>query len=200
MDIIFATNNAHKVKEIESLLGDEHTIVDLERLGFTDEIPEEELTLEGNALQKARLIRNLFQRPCFSDDTGLEVTALNGAPGVHSARYAGEHKNSEDNIVKLLAELSDKDNREARFRCVIAYIDHWGREHLFEGIVNGRILLEKQGEKGFGYDSVFVPEGFNISFAQMSHDEKNQISHRSRAIRKFAAYLTNDSVTPDDAR
>jgi XTP/dITP diphosphohydrolase len=193
MDIIFATNNAHKVKEIQSLLGDRHTIVNLEQLGFKDEIPEEELTLEGNALQKARFIHKLYNRPCFSDDTGLEVTALNGAPGVYSARYAGEHKSSEDNIVKLLNELSDKDNRDARFRCVIAYIDHLGKEHLFEGIVNGRILFEKQGDEGFGYDPIFAPEGFNISFAQMSQYEKNLISHRSRAVSKFAGYLINNS-------
>jgi XTP/dITP diphosphohydrolase len=189
MDIIFATNNAHKIEEIQSLLGDRHTIVSLEQLGFEGEIPEEEATLEGNALQKARFIYRMFNRPCFSDDTGLEVAALNGAPGVYSARYAGENKNSEDNIVKLLKELSDKDNRDARFRCVIAYIDRSGTEHLFEGIVNGKILFEKQGEKGFGYDPVFAPEGFHISFAQMSQCEKNLISHRGRAVSKFAGYL-----------
>jgi XTP/dITP diphosphohydrolase len=136
----------------------------------------------------------MFNLPCFADDTGLEVKALNGAPGVYSARYAGESKNSEDNIVKLLNELSDKDNRDARFRCVIAYIDGLGAEHLFEGIVNGQILFEKQGAEGFGYDPVFCPEGFHISFAQMSQVEKNLISHRGRAVSKFVNFLSQYST------
>ncbi|MDR1169333.1 MAG: RdgB/HAM1 family non-canonical purine NTP pyrophosphatase [Prevotellaceae bacterium] len=188
-NIIFATQNRHKISEVQSILGERHTIVSPEQLGFVGEIPEEELTLEGNALQKARFIHSMFNLPCFADDTGLEVKALNGAPGVYSARYAGEGKNSEDNIAKLLGELLDKDNREARFRCVIAYIDGSVTEHLFEGIVNGKILFEKQGDEGFGYDSVFSPEGFEISFAQMSLIEKNLISHRGRAVSKFVDYL-----------
>jgi XTP/dITP diphosphohydrolase len=190
MDIIFATKNKHKISEVQTILGDKYTIVSPEQLGFEGEIPEEEPTLEGNALQKARFVHKMFNLPCFADDTGLEVKALNGAPGVYSARYAGENKNSEDNIIKLLKELSDKDNRDARFRCVIAYIDNSGTEHLFEGIVNGQILFEKQGKEGFGYDSVFSPEGFCISFAQMSQIEKNLISHRGRAVSKFINYLT----------
>jgi XTP/dITP diphosphohydrolase len=189
MDIIFATKNVHKISEVQSMLDGKYTIVSPEQLGFDGEIPENETTLEGNAFQKARFIYNMFNLPCFSDDTGLEVKALNGAPGVYSARYAGEDKNSEDNIIKLLNELSDKDNREARFRCVIAYIDYLGKEHLFEGVVNGNILFEKQGEEGFGYDPVFSPKGFHISFAQMSQIEKNMISHRGRAVRKFVEYL-----------
>ncbi|MDR1339709.1 MAG: RdgB/HAM1 family non-canonical purine NTP pyrophosphatase [Prevotellaceae bacterium] len=190
MDIVFATKNAHKISEVQSILAKGYTVVCPEQLGFNGEIPEEEVTLEGNALQKARFIYKMFNLPCFSDDTGLEVESLNGAPGVYSARYAGEGKSSEDNIVKLLREMSDKGNRNARFRCVIAYIDSSGAEHLFEGIVNGRILFEKQGDEGFGYDPVFSPEGFNISFAQMSPIEKNLISHRGRAVNKFADYLT----------
>jgi len=189
MDIVFATNNVHKIEEVQSLLGERYTIVNPKQLGFDGDIPEDEPTLEGNALQKARFIHKMFNLPCFADDTGLEVKALNGAPGVYSARYAGEDKISENNISKLLNELEDKDNREARFRCVIAYIDKMGAEHLFEGIVNGEILFEKQGGEGFGYDAVFCPEGFSISFAQMSLTEKNMISHRSRAVNKFVEEL-----------
>jgi XTP/dITP diphosphohydrolase len=194
MDIIFATQNMHKISEVQSILGDRYTIVSPGQLGFSGEIPENELTLEGNALQKARFIHRMFNLPCFADDTGLEVKALNGAPGVFSARYAGESKNSEDNIIKLLTELSDKDNRDARFRCVIAYIDSHGTEHLFEGIVNGQILLEKQGVEGFGYDPVFCPEGFCVSFAQMSQIEKNLISHRGRAVDQFVSFISQCST------
>jgi XTP/dITP diphosphohydrolase len=194
MDIIFATQNAHKISEVQSILGNGYTIVSPGQLGFNGEIPENETTLEGNAFQKARFIHNMFKLPCFADDTGLEVKALNGAPGVYSARYAGEGKNSEDNIAKLLEELSDKDNREARFRCVIAYIDRLGTEHLFEGVVNGQILFEKHGEKGFGYDPVFCPEGFCISFAEMSQIEKNLISHRGRAVNKFVTFISQYSA------
>jgi XTP/dITP diphosphohydrolase len=192
-EIIFATQNAHKISEVQSILGDGYQIVSPGQLGFNDEIPENELTLEGNALQKARFIHKMFNMPCFADDTGLEVKALNGAPGVYSARYAGESKDSKYNIAKLLCELSNKDNREARFRCVIAYIDCHGAEHLFEGIVNGQILFDEQGEGGFGYDPVFCPEGFGISFAQMSQIEKNLISHRGRAIAKFVDFISQYS-------
>jgi XTP/dITP diphosphohydrolase len=189
MNIIFATNNKHKIEEVQSLLNDKYSITSPAQLGFDGDIPENEPTLEGNAMQKARFIYKMFNKPCFAVDTGLEVKVLNGAPGVYSARYAGESKNSEDNIAKLLNELNDKGNREAQFRCVIAYIDNSGAEHLFEGIVTGEILFEKQGEEGFGYDSVFCPEGFSISFAQMSLVEKNMISHRGRAVSKFVDYL-----------
>jgi XTP/dITP diphosphohydrolase len=189
MNIVFATNNRHKIDEVQSLLGEKYTVVCPKQLGFEGDIPENATTLEGNAIQKARFIHKLFNLPCFSDDTGLEVEALNGAPGVYSARYAGEGKNSEDNIAKLLSELSDSENRNARFRCVIAYIDSMGAEHLFEGIVNGKILSEKHGDDGFGYDPVFSPEGFDLSFAMMSQTEKNRISHRGRAVDKLAAYL-----------
>jgi XTP/dITP diphosphohydrolase len=194
MEIIFATQNAHKISEVQSILGDRYTIISPGQLGFEGDIPEEAPTLEGNAFQKARFIHKMFNLPCFADDTGLEVKALDGAPGVYSARYAGEGKNSEDNIAKLLNELSDKDSREARFRCVIAYIDHRGAEHLFEGIVNGQILFEKQGAEGFGYDPVFCPDGFLISFAQMSQIEKNLISHRGRAVSKFVTFLSQYSA------
>jgi XTP/dITP diphosphohydrolase len=194
MEIIFATQNAHKISEVQSILGDRYTVISPGQFGFEGEIPEDASTLEGNAFQKARFIHKMFNLPCFADDTGLEVKALGGAPGVYSARYAGEDKNSEDNIAKLLNELSDKDSREARFRCVIAYIDHRGEEHLFEGTVNGQILFEKQGAEGFGYDSVFCPEGFLISFAQMSQIEKNLISHRGRAVNKFVTFLAQYSA------
>jgi XTP/dITP diphosphohydrolase len=189
IDIVFATKNKHKINEVQSILGNGYTVICPEQFGFKGEIPEEEATLEGNAFQKARFIHKMFNLPCFSDDTGLEVKALNGAPGVYSARYAGEDKNSEDNIAKLLKELSGKENRDARFRCAIAYIDISGTEHLFEGVVNGKILFEKHGNEGFGYDPVFSPEGFNVSFAQMSPIEKNLISHRGRAVSKFVDYL-----------
>jgi XTP/dITP diphosphohydrolase len=191
--IIFATNNKHKISEIQSLSGDRYTIVNPAQLGFKGDIPEDCDTLEGNALQKARFIHRMFALPCFSDDTGLEVKSLNGAPGVRSARYAGDARNSEDNIAKLLDELSGKENRDARFRCVIAYIDRSGVEHLFEGTVNGVILFEKQGDDGFGYDPVFAPEGSEISFAQMSLSEKNLISHRGQAVRKFVDFLINET-------
>lgn len=192
MNIIFATNNLHKIEEVQNLLGESYTIVSPKQLGFEGDIPEDAETLEGNALQKARFIYQKFNTPCFADDTGLEVEALNGAPGVYSARYAGESKSAEDNMVKLLNELNGKNNRKARFRTVVAYIDERGNEHLFEGVVNGDILTAKQGEKGFGYDPVFQPEGFNVSFAQMNLDDKNRISHRSRAVTKFINFLKGE--------
>ncbi|MDR0559562.1 MAG: RdgB/HAM1 family non-canonical purine NTP pyrophosphatase [Prevotellaceae bacterium] len=188
--IVFATNNRHKIEEVQLLLKDCYKIISPEELGFRGDIPETSSTLEGNALQKARFVYyQLFHLPCFADDTGLEVEALGGAPGVYSARYAGDDKNSDSNIVKLLDELSDKDNRKARFRCVIAYIDGNGAEYLYEGIVNGTILREKCGEKGFGYDPVFCPDGYDITFAQMTLADKNLISHRGLAIRKFTEAL-----------
>jgi XTP/dITP diphosphohydrolase len=159
-------------------------------VGFTDDIPETEPTLEGNALLKVRHIHKRYDLPCFADDTGLEVEALNGAPGVYSARYAGvegpQEVRAKANIDKLLHELSGKTNRNARFRTVIAYIDGESREHLFEGTVSGQIISESVGSKGFGYDPVFIPDGYSVTFAQMPLDEKNSISHRAMAFRKFA--------------
>ena len=189
MKILFATNNAHKTEEVRAILGDTLTLMNLSDFGFNGDIPETSATLEGNALQKARFIRERFNVPCFADDTGLEVEALDGAPGVHSARYAGEGKHPEDNMRKLLRELDGKDNRNARFRCVIAYIDDTGEEYLFEGTVNGVILTERRGDKGFGYDPVFRPDGFDLTFAEMSEEDKNNISHRGKAVRHFAEHF-----------
>ena len=188
--IVFATANRHKLDEVRALLPDNIHIQGLTDIGFTGDIPETEVTLEGNALLKARYICELFHIPCFADDTGLEVEALNGAPGVYSARYAGAEGSQEvrakANIDKLLCELTGKINRKARFRTVIAYIDTNGNSHIFEGVVDGSIIETPAGVEGFGYDPVFMPDGYDVTFAQMSLSEKNLISHRARAFQKFA--------------
>ncbi len=191
MELIIATNNAHKVEEIKSALPEKFEVLSLEEAKITEDIPEEQDTLEGNALQKARYIYEKYGKNCFADDTGLEVAALGGAPGVYSARYAGAACNAEDNITKLLSELSDTEDRTARFRTVIALILD-GKEWLFEGIVEGEILRERQGNGGFGYDSVFQPKGYTSSFATMLLSEKNSISHRGRAVRKLVGFLSKD--------
>jgi XTP/dITP diphosphohydrolase len=188
MKLVFATNNPHKIKEIQPLLGDQITLLSLKDLGHSGDLPEERDTLEGNANQKAKYVYDHYGLNCFADDTGLEVEALNGLPGVYSARYAGGHKNSQDNIEKLLRELNGKNNRKARFRTVISLIID-GSEKRFDGVVNGNIIDHKRGDEGFGYDPVFQPEGYEITFAEMPLDEKNTISHRSRAINKLANYL-----------
>jgi XTP/dITP diphosphohydrolase len=203
--IVFATNNPHKLKEIQSLLGDHFRLQSLNEIGFSGDIPEEKTTLEENALDKARFIFEKYACPCFADDTGLEVEALKGEPGVYSARYAGslkeygtEEKRSAANISKLLARLSGNQNRNARFRTVIAYID--GKdEHLFEGIVNGSIIDVRRGAEGFGYDPVFVPEGYKDTFAEMPLAEKNKISHRARAFSKFVEYMKELDVAVSGA-
>ncbi len=191
--LVFATANRHKLEEVQAMLPAHIQIKNLFDIGFTGEIPETEATLEGNALQKARYIHQRYQVPCFADDTGLEVEALGGDPGVYSARYAGEKGSQEErakaNMAKLLQELAGQNNREARFRTVIAYIDANHQEYLFEGMVNGSIIEQPTGDEGFGYDPIFLPDGYSITFAQMSLDEKNRISHRSRAFQKFAAAL-----------
>jgi len=188
--MIFATANQHKLEEVRAMLPDDLQIKGLSDIGFTDDIPETEPTLEGNAMLKARHIHERYGMPCFADDTGLEVEALNGAPGVYSARYSGVTGSTEErakaNIAKLLHELSGKTNRKARFRTVIAYIDAESNPHFFEGTVNGRIIEEAIGREGFGYDPIFMPDGYDITFAQMPLDEKNKLSHRARAFRKFA--------------
>jgi XTP/dITP diphosphohydrolase len=189
MKILFATNNAHKTEEVRAILDKTITLMNLSDFDFAGEIPETSPTLEGNALQKARFIHHRFGVPCFADDTGLEVEALDNAPGALSARYAGEGKNPDDNMRKLLRELEGKNNRNARFRCVIAYIDSDSREYLFEGVVGGEILRERRGDKGFGYDPLFRPHGFSLSFAEMSEEDKNRISHRGEAVRKLALKL-----------
>lgn len=188
--LVFATNNLHKLQEVRPLLANKFNLLSLADIGFTEEIPEDFDTLELNASQKAWHIYNRFGIDCFADDTGLEVDALNGAPGVYSARYAGEHKSPQDNINKLLLALSGVENRRARFRTVISLVIG-GNETLFEGVVEGVILTEKHGEAGFGYDPIFMPDGYNVSFAQMELDAKNAISHRGRAVSKLVSFLNS---------
>lgn len=188
MKLYFATNNIHKLKEVQEVVGDSFQIESMRSLGINEDIPEDQQTLEGNALQKARFLYDRTGESCFADDTGLEVDALNGAPGVYSARYAGEAKNSLDNMALLLKNMSGKQNRKARFRTVIALILD-GKEYLFEGVVNGTIAEEPRGTAGFGYDPLFVPDGYSTTFAEMDSEAKNAISHRGRAVEKLAAFL-----------
>lgn len=190
MKLVFATNNRHKLQEVSAMLGEKFELLSLSDIGCTVDIPETSDTLSGNALQKARYVKEHFGIDCFADDTGLEVKALDGAPGVHSARYAGDH-DSEANITKLLGELKDKKDRTARFRTVIALLNG-EKEYLFEGIVNGRIAEKREGYEGFGYDPVFVPDGYDCSFAQLGNDVKNTISHRARAIGKLVEFLNSN--------
>lgn len=187
--LVFATNNAHKLEEIRAILGDKVEILSLNDIDCHADIPETADTLQGNAALKAQYIYENYGLDCFADDTGLEVEALNGAPGIYSARYAGgEGHDSEANMKKLLSEMQDKDNRNARFRTVICLIED-GKEHFFEGIVNGSIIRERKGGAGFGYDPVFIPDGYSETFAEMGNDEKNKISHRARAVQKLCEYL-----------
>lgn len=187
-EIVFATANPHKVKEVKEVLPDTINLIGLKEINCLEDIPETSPTIEGNALQKARYVKDNYKVDCFSEDTGLEVEALDGAPGVYTARYAGKNCTSEDNIQLLLKNLEGVDNRKARFKTVIALI--LGEEELlFEGIVNGRIAEKKSGEGGFGYDPVFIPDGFESSFAEMASEIKNEISHRGRAVKKLLAYF-----------
>ena len=186
--LVFATNNLHKLEEVRDILGGSFRIASLKEIECTDDIPETADTLEGNALQKARYVKDKFGYDCFADDTGLEVEALGGAPGVFSARYAGPGHDSEANMRKLLKELEGKTNRQAQFRTVVALLLD-GEEYTFEGIVRGTILTERRGTAGFGYDPVFVPEGYAETFAEMGSEEKNRISHRARAVQKLADFL-----------
>lgn len=189
MEICFATNNKHKLIEIRDLLPD-FKILSLSDIQHVGELPEEQNTLEGNSHQKAEFIYNKYEIPCFSDDTGLEVFALDGAPGVYSARYAGPHHDSEANTKLLLENLKDTKDRNAQFRTVITFI-HDGKVKQFEGVVKGDILEEKRGSKGFGYDPIFQPKGYEVSFAEMTGAEKNAISHRGEAVKKLVEYLKN---------
>ena len=200
MKIVFATNNQHKLQEIRDILGSEFEIVSLKDIGCDVDIPETGNTLEENAMQKAQYVYDHYNLSCFADDTGLEVEALNGEPGVHSARYAeGTDHDSEANMTKLLRNLEGKDNRKARFRTVIALIQKQNvcpcgctsikKVNRFEGIVDGSIATEKHGTAGFGYDPIFVPEGYDKSFAELGESIKNGISHRARAVAKLAEYL-----------
>lgn len=190
MKIVFATNNVHKLREVSQTLGEGFTLVTPRECGVTEDIPENEATLEGNALAKARYIRSRTGLDCFADDTGLEVEALGGEPGVHSARYATDGHDDAANKRLLLERLAGKENRRARFRTAIALIDADG-EHIFEGVVEGRIAREERGADGFGYDPLFVPDGCDRTFAEMPADEKNAVSHRGRAVRRLAEYLQN---------
>lgn len=191
MKIVFATNNKHKLEEIEDILGKDFEIVSLAEIGCHEDIPETGLTLEENARQKSTYIVEHYNHDCFADDTGLEVDALNGEPGVHSARYAeGTDHDSEANMRKLLSKMSNVKERTARFRTVISLIIN-GVEHQFEGRVEGRIATEKHGKEGFGYDPIFIPKGYDKSFAELGEEVKNQISHRARAVKKLAEYLSS---------
>ena len=191
MKIVFATNNEHKLSEIRDILGDKMEVLSLNDIGCHEDIPETGQTLEENALQKAQYVYDHYGYNVFSDDTGLEVDALGGAPGVHTARYAGgEGHDAEANTRKLLYELRDQDNRKARFRTAIALICN-KEVNYFEGIVEGEITREKRGEKGFGYDPVFKPDGYDGTFAELGVEVKNQISHRARAVQKLVKYLSS---------
>ena len=186
--IVFATNNQHKLSEVRNILSDDFEIISLKELGFNDDIPETGVTLAENASQKSHFIFEKFQVDCFSDDTGLEVEALNGVPGVYSARYAGEKATYEDNVNKLLFEMKGLTNRKAAFKTVISLILD-GKEYLFEGKVEGEIVPVKRGGGGFGYDPVFLPAGFDKTFSEMSPEQKNKISHRGKATAKLVDFL-----------
>ena len=188
MELIFGTHNQNKVEEISAILPPIIEVKSLNDLNFTDQIPETSNTLRGNALIKVRTIFNKFQKDCFADDTGLEVEILNGAPGVHSARFAGKNKKDEDNIDKLLKELENHHNTNAQFRTIIALI-YKHEEFIFEGIIKGKIIKEIKGDNGFGYDPIFQPEHHFLTFAQISTKEKNKISHRAIAFRKLIDFL-----------
>ena len=188
--LVFATNNLHKLEEVSAILGNQIELLSLNDINCHIDIPETADTLEGNALLKSRFIYENYGMNCFADDTGLEVEALEGAPGVYSARYAGDGHNSEANMIKLLDNLKEKKNRKAQFRTAISLIID-EKEYLFEGIVNGTIINEKRGESGFGYDPIFVPDTYSQTFAEMGNDIKNQISHRAEAVKKLTAFLSN---------
>jgi XTP/dITP diphosphohydrolase len=187
--IIFATNNENKIYEVKSLVGDIYEVISLKEAGIDIDIPEPHRTLEANAREKSATIHKLTDKDCFSEDTGLEVHTLNGEPGVRSGRYAGEGKSSNENVTKLLAEMEGKPDRKARFRTVISLIID-NTEHQFEGVCEGIITTEPKGKEGFGYDPIFVPDGANTTFAEMSLQEKNTYSHRKKAIAKLLAFLS----------
>ena len=188
MQLVFASNNKNKILELQSMLPETITILSLESIGCFEDIPETADTIEGNAIQKANYVTEKFGYDCFADDTGLEVDSLNGDPGVFSARYAGKQRNADDNMNKLLEALLDKNNRKAQFKTVIA-LNFNGKQHLFTGIAKGEITLEKIGNQGFGYDPIFQPEGFPETFAQLSLEIKNKISHRGKATQQLIHFL-----------
>ncbi len=188
MPLCFATNNAHKLSEVRQILGSHFEALSLKEIGCTEELPENQDTLEGNSAEKALYVYERYKVDCFADDTGLEVNALDGAPGVYSARYAGPQRSAQDNMHLLLQSLSDAPDRTARFRTVVTLM--WqGEKFSFEGVVQGSIARQPSGSQGFGYDPIFVPEGYRKSFAEMSAEEKNTLSHRKRAIEKLVHFL-----------
>ena len=188
MKLVFASNNKNKIQEIQALVPNIIQIVSLEEIGCTEDIPETADTIEGNAILKANYVTEKYGFDCFADDTGLEVDALNGAPGVYSARYAGEQKDANDNMDKLLSELKDESNRKANFKTVIA-LNLNGKQNLFTGIINGKIIEEKIGTNGFGYDPIFVADGYEKTFAELSMEEKSTISHRGIAVKELILFL-----------
>ena len=190
MEIVFATNNQHKLKEVQKLVGKKYKILSLKDIGFEGDIPETHDTLEGNAAEKSHYIYNKYKVNCFADDTGLEIEALNGEPGVYSARYAGESPSFDDNMNKVLDKMQNKTNRKAQFRTLISLIIN-GKEIQFEGICSGTIMTEKYGKDGFGYDPIFMPDGFQETFAELDLEVKNKISHRGLATKKLIAFLQN---------
>ena len=193
MKLVFASNNKNKIQEIQALVPNTIQIVSLEEIGCTEDIPETADTIEGNAILKANYVTEKYGYDCFADDTGLEVEALNGAPGVYSARYAGEQKDANDNMDKLLSELKDESNRKANFKTVIA-LNLNGKQNLFTGIINGKIIEEKIGTNGFGYDPIFVADGFDKTFAELSMEEKSTISHRGIAVKELILFLQKQSL------
>jgi XTP/dITP diphosphohydrolase len=194
VELVFATNNAHKLSEVRAIVGTRFSIISLQELGCFDEIPETGVTLIENALQKAKYIHDRFYCNCFADDTGLEIEALDGRPGVYSARYAGEHCSFQDNIEKVLCELKGASNRKACFKTVIALILN-GENYFFEGKIDGEIIEDKKGTQGFGYDPIFRPLGYDKTFAEMSEDEKNTISHRALATKKLNDFLQTCNIS-----
>ncbi|MEY2739609.1 MAG: hypothetical protein RL259_1518 [Bacteroidota bacterium] len=191
MQLVFASNNKNKIQEIQALVPSDFHILSLDDIGCTEEIPETADTIEGNAILKANYVTNNYGYPCFADDTGLEVEILNGAPGVYSARYAGEQKSAEDNMNKLLHELHQVSNRKANFKTIIC-LNINGSQHLFTGIINGEITTEKTGTNGFGYDPIFIADGTNKTFAELSMQEKASISHRGIAVAQLLAFLSKN--------
>lgn len=192
MKLVFASNNKNKIQEIQALVPNTIQIVSLEEIGCFEDIPETADTIEGNAILKANYVTEKYGYDCFADDTGLEVEALNGAPGVYSARYAGEQKDANDNMDKLLSELKDKSNRKANFKTVIA-LNLKGKQNLFTGIINGKIIEEKNGTNGFGYDPIFVADGYEKTFAELSMEEKSTISHRGIAVKQLIEYFMKNN-------
>lgn len=189
--LLFATSNVHKLKEVRQIFKEIYIIEDLDSIGFTQEIPETKDTIEGNALQKVEFITQYTHLPVFAEDTGLIVDALGGAPGVHSARYAGPGKSDHENVKKLLSDLKDISNRKAHFLTVVAFHDHKNKPRIFRGRIDGTIIDHPRGSKGFGYDPIFIPEGYNETFAELDSRTKNEISHRRKAFDLFFQYFQN---------